>query len=576
MQYIFPQRRVRATLYRRNSHRENMNDSEHIYILLVAENTTDVIMLERALEGIHTPECTIVHETSLDQALQQLDYQHIDIILIDLAILESKDLSTLESTHSRIPGVPIIVLTESDAEIRAIQAVRAGAHDYLVKGHVEPKQIVHTLHCAIRHQQMRDAVEQSQQELQASETRFRNIIARNADGIVVVDYLGTVRMVNPAAETLFGRTTEEVVGKVFGFPLVSGETTEIDILNKHMQACIAEMRVVDIEWDGDTAYLISLRDISEHYRIREALREAEQFSYSILNAITAHIAVINEQGEILVVNDSWNQFARDNGDVSLEHTSVGTNYFNVCLQADHEKATEAFISLEGILSVLNGERDQFELEYPCHSPQDERWFLMRVQPLRGTKQRGLVISHTDITVRKRAARAEVQAEHNAKLVEELKRELQSLRQLSHPVQNAITAGLFGTAPLHDSASQKFETFIQTYDTIIEKAIERRSFKVEHNVSQELRLMAEQLGFLRAGPRDVVEIHSTVLREKTKDAHPMRAQVYVEEGRLIVLELMGYLVSYYRSFAFGVSNTSVWQNYTSDIDTASRQSGGDNE
>ena len=69
-------------------------------------------------------------------------------------------------------------------------------------------------------------------------------------------------------------------------------------------------------------------------------------------------------------------------------------------------------------------------------------------------------------------------------------------------------------------------------------------------------MGESMGFLKAGPRDVVEIHSTTLKRKSSQATPQKAQAYAEEGRLLVLELMGCLASYYRNFSTGMRTTHV--------------------
>ena len=65
--------------------------------------------------------------------------------------------------------------------------------------------------------------------LQAAEARFRDLIDRNADGVVVVDQEGMIRYVNPAAEDVLGRTSGTLMGQPFGTPLIPGETTEIDL-----------------------------------------------------------------------------------------------------------------------------------------------------------------------------------------------------------------------------------------------------------------------------------------------------------------------------------------------------------
>ena len=108
-------------------------------------------------------------------------------------------------------------------------------------------------------------------ELRASEARFREVIERNADAIVVVDAEGTVVYANPMAERLFGRDGAELVGTSLGFPIVAGETTELDVLSQRGPR-VAEMRVVESRWDGRDACIASLRDITER---KQAERDAQ-------------------------------------------------------------------------------------------------------------------------------------------------------------------------------------------------------------------------------------------------------------------------------------------------------------
>lgn len=99
--------------------------------------------------------------------------------------------------------------------------------------------------------------------LERSEARFRDVIERNADAIVVVDAGGTVRFINSAAERLFGKPRAQLISTPFGFPLVSGETTELDLPRNGAPPRVVEMRVVESEWEGREACIASLRDISD-------------------------------------------------------------------------------------------------------------------------------------------------------------------------------------------------------------------------------------------------------------------------------------------------------------------------
>ncbi|MEG4581835.1 PAS domain S-box protein [Microcoleus sp. MON1_C5] len=146
-------------------------------------------------------------------------------------------------------------------------------------------------------QQMERAMEQLKQELKASESRFRNAIEKNADGIAIVNKRGLVCFANPSAEALFNCTAEELLGQAFFGNLVVevsacdlematdiipqvGKTeapgtrvvqTEVEAIRKQKANAVVEMRVVETEWDGEMAYLATLRDITDRKRAEEML-----------------------------------------------------------------------------------------------------------------------------------------------------------------------------------------------------------------------------------------------------------------------------------------------------------------
>ena len=103
---------------------------------------------------------------------------------------------------------------------------------------------------------------------------LRAIIERLPDGIVVVDGHGTIRFANPAAERLFDRSAEDLVGTAFGFPVMVGETTEIDIVQRRGGGVVfAELRVVETEWEDEQVQLVSLRDITDRKQAEERAQQ---------------------------------------------------------------------------------------------------------------------------------------------------------------------------------------------------------------------------------------------------------------------------------------------------------------
>lgn len=129
-------------------------------------------------------------------------------------------------------------------------------------------------------------------------------------------------------------------------------------------------------------------------------------------------------------------------------------------------------------------------------------------------------------------------------------EIAAVEQLSHDTRTSVTAQLYGAAPLREAQPDLFDELVAQYGQILDQRLEQRAYKIDMNTSDTLREIASHLGFLRAGPRDVVDIHTQAIRRRVKNAGVIRTQAYVEEGRLLVLELMGYLASYYRTYALG--------------------------
>ena len=108
------------------------------------------------------------------------------------------------------------------------------------------------------------------------EDRFWHIINRLSDAIILADAEGIVRMVNPTAEKLFGRGKDEFIGSSFDFPLIAGETSELDIVGTDGTVKVGEMRTVEIQWENQEACLAAIRDITARKKMEEDLRIANE------------------------------------------------------------------------------------------------------------------------------------------------------------------------------------------------------------------------------------------------------------------------------------------------------------
>ena len=120
---------------------------------------------------------------------------------------------------------------------------------------------------------------------------------------------------------------------------------------------------------------------------------------AILNALPAHIALLDTQGRIISVNEAWRQFAGANTIQAPGH-GIGLNYLEICDSARGDDAAEAHQVAEGIRSVLAGGVKSFSIEYACHSTTEQRWFLLTVTPLADDPPHGAIVMHLNITERK--------------------------------------------------------------------------------------------------------------------------------------------------------------------------------
>jgi PAS domain S-box-containing protein len=126
---------------------------------------------------------------------------------------------------------------------------------------------------------------------------------------------------------------------------------------------------------------------------------------AVPNAFTSHVAVIDRDGVIVSVNEGWQRFAASSALDPLS-SGPGQNYLEVCERAVQKGDAGARAAAAGIRAILSGaSTSEFLLEYPCHSPAEERWFLLRVNPIGKDGPDGAVIMHVNITEEKKRENA---------------------------------------------------------------------------------------------------------------------------------------------------------------------------
>ena len=176
---------------------------------------------------------------------------------------------------------------------------------------------------------------------------------------------------------------------------------------------IGEEVAVEAMRRGADDYLLKDRLVRLGEAVKQAItknemqmerRRAQEVQAAILNALPAHIALVNQEGTIVAVNESWRRFSKVNAS-EVQDCYVGWNYLQVCESATGLHAEEAVRVASGLKRVLDGSLPHFSVEYSCHSSAEERWFCLLVSPLLEDRRAGAVVMHINITDQRRAQQA---------------------------------------------------------------------------------------------------------------------------------------------------------------------------
>src|SRR5215212_10884567 len=244
-----------------------------------------------------------------------------------------------------------------------------------------------------------DLAEARQDALEHSMCRY---VVNAERPLVVEDFLATEELreqpwhVNYGIRFYAGTPLITSAGHVIG-TLCLLNTRSVDFGEEQIKVLGAFARAV-------VGRLELLGALEREQAAKEEEAQRSQELQHTLDSLSAHIAILDESGEIIAVNGMWRAFAEANGS-DPGTVSEGANYLRACESATGLYAEEAAAFAEGIRDVLAGRRANFEMEYPCHSPTEQRWFMGRVTPYFCDEKAWAVVAHENITERKLAEEA---------------------------------------------------------------------------------------------------------------------------------------------------------------------------
>lgn len=269
-----------------------------------------------------------------------------------------------------------------------------------------------------------EALKGAEKELAESARQQKAMFDNIPDPAWMRDGDGRFLAVNPAWCRFAGITAAQAVGKSIAEIaslysaeqakslqeedrgiISSGEPSQRELrvtIPNHGDLCFATSKAPLLNEQGIPCGVVGIaRDITERKRVEAKLMESKQFLQSALDALSAHIAILDEQGQIISVNAAWSQFGQQNNFLGRSD-GIGADYLHLCESAVGAGAEEALAVAHGIRAVMAGQRVEFALEYPCHSPQEQRWFVVRVTRFAGEGPVRVVVAHENVTARKQA------------------------------------------------------------------------------------------------------------------------------------------------------------------------------
>ena len=389
-------------------------------VVVVEDSARDAEIIVRELRSAQFD----VDWTRVDSEAQYLAALETapDLILCDYTLPHFDGLRAVDLLVERDLEIPFILVSGTIGEENAALSIQRGVDDYLLKDRLA--RLGSAVRRALEIRRTRRERKLAMVALQRSERAYRQLVHSLPVAVYTTDTSGRVTLFNDAALALWGPLPDAPDIYSNRMRLLDLEGIEIPIAERPTARVLREnCDLLGAEYvleradatrrqvlvyphpirgeDGTLAGAVSLvLDVTELRQAQQALVASELLAQATIDSVSAHICVLDETGKLIAVNLAWREFSQQNTPLSDQSTGyLGMNYLNTCDGAVGPDSSDACAMAAGIRQVMDGILPEFTLEYPCHSPTEQRWFLVRVTRFRGAG-RNVVVAHENVSDRK--------------------------------------------------------------------------------------------------------------------------------------------------------------------------------
>jgi PAS domain S-box-containing protein len=477
-----------------------METPKPLRILIVEDDIIDRKLLERLLAQSSLGTCEVRNADRLAGALERLQSQSFDIVLLDLGLPDSQGMESVVRLQAQAPQTPIIVLSGLDDANVATQAVQIGVQDYLIKGQVDASLLMRAVRYALERKK-------AERQLQAAELRYRTIFENSAVAIMMVDEQKRLLSWNKFTERLLGMTQDQLFGRHIREFYPESDWQAIRALSirrkgmdHHLETKMirGDRSMIDVDislsvvHDSDgkvTGSIGVIQDITERRRIHEILDRKQKNLEAIFDAAPLGMLLVNQRMQVVRANDTIRQMSGKGYASVIDHDAceaLGCRR-SPDVQGPNCPCEECTLR-QTIQTVLASGQPARGVEVRPTLNEDgehaQPWLSVSAEPVILDGARHVVVALNDVTDRKRA---------EEELTETMEMKSQFISTVSHELRTPMTAIREAVIIVQDEIAGKLNKDQKHFLDIAKRNIDRLARLID-NVLDFQKLNAGKMKF----------------------------------------------------------------------------------